>query len=137
VEDVIGFLRTGPLEETCALLAPLVILRAGRVPWPVVFSLLIAMRLLYHLYYGPGAVFLALWAFGATIVYLWARSIIGIAIAHSVYDLTALPSEFGHPAAAGLVRLLFVLGCFLVCMRALRTARRQRAQVVNTSKAVT
>jgi hypothetical protein len=94
VGDAIGFLRAGPLEEVCALLAPLIILRAGKVPWPGVFALLIAMRISYHLYYGVGAVVVALWAFGTVVVYLWARSIIGLAIAHSLYDLSALPDEW-------------------------------------------
>jgi hypothetical protein len=129
VGDLIGFLRTGPVEEICALVAPLVILRAGRVPWPGVFGLLIVMRLLYHLYYGPAAFGLALWAFGAAFVYLWARSIIGIMVAHSLYDLTSFPDELGHSGLAALLHWLFVLFCLVVSIRALRRARRRRPDV--------
>jgi hypothetical protein len=130
VGDAIGFLRTGPLEEICALVAPLVILRAGRVPWPGVFGLLIVMRLLYHLYYGPAALAMAPWALGAALVYLWARSIIGIMVAHSLYDLTTLPDELGHPGLAALLHWLFVLFCLVVSVRALRKARRRHPDVV-------
>jgi hypothetical protein len=130
VGDAIGFLRTGPVEEVCALVAPLVILRAGRVPWPRVFGLVIVMRLLYHLYYGPGAMALALWAFGAAFVYLWARSIIGIMVAHSLYDLTTFPDELGHPGVAAVLHWLFVLCCLVVSFRALRRARRRRPDVL-------
>jgi len=131
VGDAIGFLRTGPVEEICALVAPLVILRAGRVPWPGVFGLLIVMRLLYHLYYGPGAIAMAPWALGAAIVYLWARSIIGIMVAHSIYDLTAFPGELGHPGMAALLHWLLVLFCLVVSVRALRRARRRRPNDVH------
>jgi hypothetical protein len=129
VGNAIGFLRTGPVEEICALVAPLVILRAGRVPWSGVFGLLIVMRLLYHLYYGPAAIGLSLWAFGAALVYLWARSIIGIMVAHSLYDLTTFPDELGHPGWAALLHWLFVLFCLVVSVRALRRARRRRPDV--------
>jgi len=124
--DFVGFIRTGPVEEICALLAPLIILRAGRVSWPVVFALLVAIRLSYHVYYGPGVVFMALWAFGTVIVYLWARSIIGIAIAHSLLDLTGLPVDFGHVGIAVLLRVPFVLACLGVSIRALWLLRRRR-----------
>jgi hypothetical protein len=133
VGDAIGFLRTGPLEEICALVAPLVILRAGRVPWPGVFGLLIVMRLLYHLYYGPAAIGLAVWAFGAVLVYLWARSIIGIMVAHSLYDLTTFPGELGHHGWAALLHWLFVLFCLVVTVRALRKARRRRPDVLESA----
>jgi hypothetical protein len=126
VGDAVGFLRTGPVEEICALVAPLVILRAGRLPWSGVFGLLIVMRLLHHLYYGPGAIAMTLWALGAAFVYLWARSIIGIMVAHSLYDLTTFPDELGHPGVAALLHWLFVLFCLVVSVRALRRARRRR-----------
>lgn len=129
--DAVGFLQAGPVEEVCALLAPLIILRAARLPWPAVFALLVALRLSYHLYYGPGAVFLTLWALGTVVVYLWARSIIGIAIAHSLFDLSALPAELGHPGIGALLRLAYVLFCIVVSIatfaRARRRATRRRA----------
>jgi len=125
--DAIGFLRAGPLEETCALLAPLLILRAGRVPWAGVFAILVGIRMSYHLYYGGGAVVVMLWASGAVFVYLWARSIIGLAVAHSIYDLTGLPAEQGHPAIAALLHLVLVLFCLVVSLRfGWRVARRRR-----------
>jgi hypothetical protein len=126
VGDAIGFVRTGPVEEICALVAPLVILRAGQVPWPVVFGLVVVMRILFHLYYGPAAVTVAVWAFGTAFVYLWARSIIGIMVAHSLYDLTEFPSEVGHTGLAAVLHLSLILFCLVVSVRALRKARRSR-----------
>lgn len=129
VVDAVGFLRSGPLEEVCALLAPLIILRSARVPWPWVFALLVVIRISYHVYYGFGAVAVVLWSSGAVVVYLWARSIIGLAIAHSLYDLSTLPEEWHRWAVAGLLHALLILFCLVVSVRFGRQLAKRRRQV--------
>lgn len=57
---------------------------------PATLMLLIALRLLVHLYYLWGSLFVLLWVPGAYLVYRWARSIWPLVIGHCVYDWLAL-----------------------------------------------
>jgi hypothetical protein len=84
--DLLSGLLAGPAEEIVVLVVPLVLLRAARWPWWAVITAAVVLRLLYHVYYGPAAAGLALWALGMIAVYLHTHAILGLVLAHSWYD---------------------------------------------------
>lgn len=115
-------------EELGVLVAPLLLLRGARYSWPVVVVTLVLLRVSFHIYYGPGAAWLALWAAGMIVVYLRTRAVVGIFVAHALYDLTSAPVGFGHPTTAAVLRnLLILLALIVVVVAAVRGRRRRRA----------
>lgn len=102
--DLLSGLLAGPAEEIPAeeivvLVVPLVFLRAARWPWWAVITAAVVLRLLYHVYYGPAAVGLALWALGMIAVYLHTHAVLGLVLAHSWYDAcSAIAGYWSAPA---------------------------------------
>lgn len=92
---VVADLAAGPTEELAVLVAPLLLLRAARIPWGGTLAILAVIRVLFHVYYGPESVLLVFWAIGMVVVYLRTRAVTGIIVAHLLYDITVTPSAFG------------------------------------------
>lgn len=82
-------------EVTMVALAAAVVghlCRGTRRRWtvPATLALLITLRLLVHLYYLWGSLFVVIWVPGAYLVYRWAGSVWPLVIGHWVYDWLAL-----------------------------------------------
>ena len=92
--DLVGALLAGPAEEIVVLVVPLIFLRAARWPWWSVIAAAVVLRLLYHLYYGPSAAGLALWALGMVVVYLRTHAVLGLVLAHSWYDVSSTIASY-------------------------------------------
>jgi len=84
--DLLSALLAGPAEEIVVLIVPLIFLRAARWPWWAVITAAVVLRLMYHVYYGPAAAGLTLWAIGMIVVYLRTHAALGLVLAHSWYD---------------------------------------------------
>jgi hypothetical protein len=70
--------------------------QAGTQPW-VIYAVGIALRLSYHIYYGPGVVIFALWAAAAIWLFRRTRRITPLIVAHALYDtFGSLLHELGH-----------------------------------------
>lgn len=79
----------GPAEELALLGLVVVGLRRTGYSWWVVYLVAIAVRVPFHLYYGWGALAIAVWP--AIAVYLYRRSgaIWGLVACHALWDLTS------------------------------------------------
>jgi hypothetical protein len=102
--DLLSALLAGPAEEIVVLVVSLIFLRAARWPWWAVITAAVVLRLLYHLYYGPAAAGLALWAIGMIVVYLRTHAALGLVLAHSWYDVAStIASYWSEPVGIVLV----------------------------------
>ena len=90
----IDALMAGPTEEIVVLLLPLVLLRAGRLPWSVVIAGCLALRLAYHVYYGVPALGLEVWALAMIFIYLRTRAVLGMIIAHTMWDVALTVRQY-------------------------------------------
>ncbi|MBF4587942.1 CPBP family intramembrane glutamic endopeptidase [Curtobacterium sp. VKM Ac-2887] len=108
----------GPAEELALLGLVVVGLRRAGYSWGIVYLVAIAVRVPFHLYYGWGAIAIAVWP--AIAVYLYRRSgaIWGLVVGHALWDLTSFltvhtqwPAVELRMEAAGIgaVVLLFIL----------------------------
>lgn len=109
-----GAATAGPTEELALLVAPLLLLRAARLSWPWVFAVLVLERVSFHIYYGPGAAFLILWAAGMVALYVRTGAVLGFIVEHCLYDLTSVPLAFGHPTAAAILKGILIVGTLLI-----------------------
>lgn len=113
-------LRTGlagPTEELAVLIAPLVILRAARISWPATVLILVTLRWVFHIYYGWPSLGLLVWAAGVIGVYLLTRGAIGLAVGHSVLNLSLVPHEYG--ISEPYLRLAVIVATFSVLVYAI------------------
>jgi membrane protease YdiL (CAAX protease family) len=92
--DLLNALLAGPAEEIVVLVIPLIFLRVARWPWWAVITVAVILRLLYHVYYGPSAAGLALWALGMIAVYLRTHAVLGLVLAHSWYDASSTIASY-------------------------------------------
>jgi hypothetical protein len=120
-----GFLTTGAAATAAgvteeitlvALAAPVMAQlcrgRCARWTVPATLALLIALRLLVHLYYLWGSLFVLVWIPGAYLVYRWAGSVWPLVLGHWVYDWLALTATaFPRTARAVDAVLWLVAGC--------------------------
>lgn len=111
-------LTAGPTEELALLVAPIVLLRAARVPWPWVFATLALLRVSFHIYYGWGSGFMVLWAVGVAFVYLRTRAVVGLAVAHTLFDITSAPSMFGYEQVTLWLKPPLIVAASLIVIRA-------------------
>lgn len=96
--DVAGSLAAGVEEEL--LLGPLAItlLRRRGLSWPVVVIVVAIARTLFHLYYGWGAIGIALWGIGAAMAYAATGRIWGVVVLHAMNDLSLTLADIGISA---------------------------------------
>jgi hypothetical protein len=67
--------------------------RHARWEVPTTIAVLVALRLLVHLYYLWGSVFVLVWVPGAYLVYRWAGSVWPLVIGHWCYDFLAVAAQ--------------------------------------------
>lgn len=92
--DLSSSLTAGPTEEIIVLAAPVVLLRAARMPWSTVILIAAALRLSFHIYYGWATLGLVVWAVGLVIVYAHTRALIGLIVMHSLLDVAGTVASY-------------------------------------------
>lgn len=103
----------GPSEELALLALVVVSLRVTEHPWPVVMVVAVLVRVPFHLYYGWGALALAVWPVLMVMLYKRTGAIAAIILAHASFDMvTFIPGDASSgliQAAVALVGLVVVL----------------------------
>lgn len=133
--EIVSSVFAGPTEELALLVAPIVLLRAARVPWKWVWPVLVLIRLSFHIYYGPGVVFLVIWAGAMLFIYQRDRAIIGIVLAHSLFDLRTDPSMFGAAPAAQLISDTLMIAAAIVIAFDVHTWVRSEPRILHPTPA--
>jgi len=107
-------MEAGFLEECVVLAFVVATLRQARRPLPEIVAVALVLRVSYHLYYGPGAIGIAVWALAFIWLFLRTQSLIPLIAVHCAWDLVA---TFGPhwPAVTGLA-LLVTLTLFAVAV---------------------
>lgn len=113
VDIWISGLTAGLVEEPLlALMVPLV-LRAAGYRWRTVLVVVAVLRVAFHLYYGPAAFGLAVWAVVAAVVACSTGCLWGLVLAHALRNLIALTASLSDPmwrTIAEVVYALVILG---------------------------
>jgi hypothetical protein len=103
IGSIAGSLTAGPTEELVVLAAPVVLMRAARISWAWVFAALVVLRISFHLYYGWSSVGLIVWAAGVAAIYVRSRAVIGLVVAHSLWDVFSSVADYASPLAVDLL----------------------------------
>jgi hypothetical protein len=138
--SVVNSLLAGPAEEVVVLVLPLVFLRAARWPWWQVISAALVLRIAYHVYYGAPAAGLLVWAFAVIFVYLRSHAIIGMILAHSLWDVSITIGWFWSTDTVNVVQnlvflALVVWGLVSLVRGLVRRVRRKRVSGTTASTA--
>ncbi|MFI9510130.1 type II CAAX prenyl endopeptidase Rce1 family protein [Nocardia sp. NPDC052566] len=129
-EAVVWSVRAGVVEETVLLALPMAIMTRLRCPWWVQLAVLTALRLPFHLYYGPAAIALALvWCALARFAYSRIRLIWPFMAAHVLYDLNVSVVPLGP------IRALITLVMLIAGAVAFATLWRERQRTATESVA--
>ena len=98
----------GVLEEVVVL--GYLVRRLEQRGWSAesVIAVAVGVRVSYHLYYGPGAIPIALWALAAVLMYRRVRRLTPFIVCHVVWDADLTVAR-GHPAAGGAMILIFLV----------------------------
>lgn len=112
----------GVIEEPVLLALPVALGRACRWPWPVTLTVMIALRVGFHIYLGWDCVFVLPWIVAAFVLYRWCSLLWPFVIGHGLFDLlqtlqtygnhaTALTAQYLLIAAVGAAAAVSVMGC--------------------------
>jgi membrane protease YdiL (CAAX protease family) len=125
-------ISAGVVEELVVVAFFVTVLEQARTPIWIIYAVGIAIRLSYHVYYGPGVIVFALWAAAAIWLFRRTRRITPLIIAHVTWD--AVGSFFHEvpnpPVLIDSLYGLLILGVLImVVVRAIQIAARgHRAQ---------
>ncbi|WP_288782475.1 type II CAAX prenyl endopeptidase Rce1 family protein [uncultured Kocuria sp.] len=87
VDAMASSILAGVSEEIVITVIPILLLRAVDIPWKFIVTLLLLERILFHVYYGPGAVSVLVWASLSILLYRYTQSALGLVLAHALYDI--------------------------------------------------
>lgn len=102
-------ISAGVLEEVVVLGYLVRRLQQRRTPVAAIVMIDVAVRLSYHIYYGPGIIPIALWAIVCVLVYLRIQRLLPFIIAHAAYDIGIIwrfTYHDGYVIVAGISGLL-------------------------------
>ncbi len=110
--ELVHFLQAGFIEEVVVLGFLVATLEQARRPRAEIVVVALAVRMSYHIYYGPGVLGIAVWA----LVFLWLffrfRSLVPLIVVHSSWDLLVGLSHqwkgFGTAFVASVLGLLVI-----------------------------
>lgn len=122
-----GSVNAGFLEETVALAFVVVTLEQARRPVPEIYLIAVVLRVSYHIYYGPGAVGIVVWAAAFVWLYRRGRSLWPLILLHVYWDMTSFAAKASKPAGA--VMLLALILAFLVAPVTWLAERNQQVLV--------
>lgn len=97
VLDAVSSVIAGPMEEAFLPSALVFLLVESRLARPLVWAVLIAARVSFHLYYGYSfALGIALWAVFAVLFWNATRNVLAMAAMHSAFNLVSVPNLHFH-----------------------------------------
>jgi hypothetical protein len=107
----LSLLLAGPTEEFVLVGVVATVLRRTGYSWWTVAAVAVLLRIPFHLYYGWGALGMAVWALLVVALYRRTGSLLGLAIGHALYNLLILAGPFAGPGriALALVGFGFVI----------------------------
>lgn len=103
-------LQSGIVEELVVLGYLVRRLEQRGWPWGWVVVADVAVRVSYHVYYGPGVLPIALWATVSVLVYLRIRRLLPFILCHITYDVGLAIRTAYHDLYIVLAAAVFVLG---------------------------
>ena len=108
VVALVGAFVAGVLEEIVVLgyLVRRLEQRGWSVQWIVTVA--VAVRVSYHLYYGPGVIPIVLWATASVLLYLRIRRLLPFIICHVVWDVRVGIADHSVSASFAFGALFFV-----------------------------
>jgi CAAX prenyl protease-like protein len=122
-------IEAGVVEELVVIALLVTALEQARTKVWVIYVVGIALRVSYHVYYGPGVVVFVLWAAAAIWLFRRTRRITPLIVAHMVYDsFGAFVHEVPNApnAIAALLGLAVYGAVIVVIVRAIQIALRGR-----------
>lgn len=75
---------------------------------PVIVVVAVAVRVSYHLYYGPGVLPIVLWATASAMLYLKLRRLLPFIICHIVWDVVVTIGSYSHGLSGRLMLMFFL-----------------------------
>ncbi|MCB4207835.1 hypothetical protein [Arthrobacter sp. UM1] len=97
VLDAVSSVIAGPMEEAFLPSALVFFLVESRVARPLIWVVVIAARVSFHLYYGYSfAVGIAVWAVFAILFWNATRNVLAMAVMHSAFNLVSVPNLHFH-----------------------------------------
>ncbi|MBT2423437.1 CPBP family intramembrane metalloprotease [Streptomyces sp. ISL-22] len=134
VDRVVGDARAALVEESLLLALPVAVMTRLRWTWPAQLAVLIALRLPFHVYYGYGAIALALiWVSGYLFVYRRTQLVWPFMLAHFLYN--AASGDYVPPFLRFLMGLVFTTTGVVLVIR-LGRHRRTHQSVPKSTREV-
>ena len=127
IYEIPAAINAGIMEELVVVALLVTVLEQARTKVWVIFVVGIALRLSYHVYYGPGVIVFVLWAAAAIWLFRRTRRITPLIVAHMIYDAVgAYFHEVPHPplAVGDLFGLVILALPIVVIVRAIQIATR-------------
>lgn len=121
VLTIINAGMAGPAEELALLALVVVALRTTSHNWPVVLIAAAAVRIPFHLYYGWGAIGLAVWACLTVLLYKRTGAIAAIILGHATFNMANY-----IPVIGGAPKLVIVAIGYWVILAHLANIRKIR-----------
>ncbi|HEY0869384.1 MAG TPA: CPBP family intramembrane glutamic endopeptidase [Acidothermaceae bacterium] len=129
IYEIPAALEAGIVEELVVVALLVTALEQARTKVWLIFVVGIALRLSYHVYYGPGVIVFVLWAAAAIWLFRRTRRITPLIVAHALYDaFGAFAHEVPHPpfVIGELLGLVIIALPIVVIVRAIQIALRGR-----------
>lgn len=114
-------LGAGFLEEPIVVGLPVLLLVVG-LRWHLSVAIVVSvvLRISFHLYYGPGAFGMVIWATVAVCVYIFSRTLIPLISAHVLWNTGATLSQLDLLSTTTFDAVVLGLGILLVVYAMLR-----------------
>lgn len=118
----VGAIGAGVVEELVVL--GYLVHRLEQLGWRAwqLVAAAVVVRVSFHVYYGPGIVWVIAWAAASVLVYRRVRRLLPFILVHALWDIQAQTSDFVSDDAYVLVFSYFLLGLFVVSAAAKRRA---------------
>jgi membrane protease YdiL (CAAX protease family) len=116
VLGLVASLVAGVLEEIVVL--GYLVRRLEQRGWavPVVVAVAVAVRVSYHLYYGPGVVPIVLWATASVLLYLKLRRLLPFIVCHVAWDIQVTVGVHANSSGLAFSGLFFLLSIALTAV---------------------
>lgn len=121
ISQWLSALGAGFLEEPLVVGLPALLLVVGLRWHPLLaIAVSVALRISFHLYYGPGAFGMVIWATVAVCVYVFSRTLIPLISAHVLWNTGATLNQLDLLTTTNFDAIVLGLGVLLVVYAMLR-----------------
>lgn len=107
-EMISSALMAGITEEICLLALPILLLRAAGRGWWEITTVLVLVRLSFHIYYGWSSLGLGVWAALAVMLFRYTQCVLPMILVHSLRDLPLALGLFSPILGNGAADFLLV-----------------------------